>query len=102
MKQRKFELGDVVRRYDTDEGRVIFLITDDCYYFCDYDFASGSFFYNPTKAAFGFTVMEQKFEKVGKIDDLEKFCMSLSEISLHHGTAFALSAELKDKHKVII
>ncbi|QGH73097.1 MAG: hypothetical protein [Podoviridae sp. ctviO18] len=101
--KNKFKPGDIVQRNNWNkEWRIIWAIHNNCYYFVDYDNEKEKWFYNPTKSAFGFPTMEQKFTRIGEIENLEQLIKDVSEINRLHNIGFLKAEELLNKHHFIL
>jgi len=84
-----FRIGDLVIRWSRpNEGRIILGVIRDCYHFVDFDFDNKTFFFNPTKAAFGIPLMELNFRKIGKIKNVKKFRNDITEVVKKHNESF--------------
>lgn len=102
MDKSLFQTGDVIRRGDTDECRVIFSTHDDMYWYVDYSLKGKTFFLNPTASAHGQDFMNSKFHKIGVVDNIGIFRAAVIRINTLHSTAFAEADKLFSKHKVIL
>lgn len=82
MKAPKFQAGDIVQHYETTDCRIIYFVGDDAYYFVDYNRDTEQMFLNPTKSAFGFPTMEQKYRKVGEVTNIPAFQENCGRMNL--------------------
>ena len=97
MKKRLFKERDICS--SNYEVRIIIHITEDCYYFANFDKNMGGIFYNPTKSAFGHKVMEQKYKKVGELSkkSYDELCKGIGEATSLFNQGFARIQEINNK-----
>lgn len=92
-KQAKFKEGDVLS--GEWETRVIFLVTDNTYFYLTYNsYGRDGFFYNPTNSAVSWTAIESKYEKVGEVKNLEVLEKAVTEVQLKFSEAFIFAQEM--------
>ena len=87
MSQPKFKAGDIAQN-EWGDRRVVWMVTEDTYYYIDWRKGEQGLYYNPTHAACAFAYMDKTHQKSGEVTNLEEVKKVMKRLSQIYGDAF--------------